>query len=357
MKIRSVTLQNYRRFSLLQTFSFLDTEKEVNNQTLLIGNNGSGKTTLLQAIVSVIAPLVREDTTPATIDWNGYEYRLIKNGVFPFKCEVEVEFTENEIQATTEYAQKLIQQGVKLNLPGELRVVKLTLDYDGNKISPGKNLPVKTLFQFSGYQYAKRLASMTPNKSILFNDVGNIYWYTENRTSTSITNLFDENLPSLDQLRQFLASAYNYHQAVADGRRELKPGEFDFYDKLQTVYKIIFPDRSFVGPTPRFDIFENAPSPDFFLFDGHNHYEISGMSAGERAVFPILMDFARWNINNSIIIIDEVELHLHPPLQQTLISALHKLGNNNQFILTSHSNYVANQFDESENQIIRLPNE
>jgi hypothetical protein len=25
------------------------------------------------------------------------------------------------------------------------------------------------------------------------------------------------------------------------------------------------------------------------------------MSAGERAVFPILMDFARWNINNSII--------------------------------------------------------
>ena len=79
------------------------------------------------------------------------------------------------------------------------------------------------------------------------------------------------------------------------------------------------------------------------------------MSAGERSIFPILMDFARWNINNSIIIIDEVELHLHPPLQQALIKALPKLGKNNQFIITSHSNSVAALFDE--NQIIRLPNE
>jgi archaellum biogenesis ATPase FlaH len=60
---------------------------------------------------------------------------------------------------------------------------------------------------------------------------------------------------------------------------------------------------------------------NFFLSDGHNQYELSEMSAGERAIFPILMDFARYNINNSIIIIDEI---------------------------------VANMFNESENQIIRL---
>jgi predicted ATP-dependent endonuclease of OLD family len=97
--------------------------------------------------------------------------------------------------------------------------------------------------------------------------------------------------------------------------------------------------------------------PYFFLSDGKNQYELSGMSAGERAIFPILMDFTRWNINNSIIIIDEIELHLHPPLQQILVKTLSKLGKNNQFIITSHSNTVASMFDESENQIIRLPNE
>jgi len=81
------------------------------------------------------------------------------------------------------------------------------------------------------------------------------------------------------------------------------------------------------------------------------------MSAGERAVFPILMDFTRWNINNSVIIIDELELHLHLPLQQTLIKALSEIGHNNQFIFTTHSNAVITMFDESENQIIRLPND
>jgi len=81
------------------------------------------------------------------------------------------------------------------------------------------------------------------------------------------------------------------------------------------------------------------------------------MSAGERAIFPILMDFTRWNINNSVIIIDELELHLHPPLQQTLVRALSEIGHNNQFIFTTHSNSVVTMFDESENQIIRLPNE
>jgi len=67
------------------------------------------------------------------------------------------------------------------------------------------------------------------------------------------------------------------------------------------------------------------------------------------------MDFARKNINNSIIIIDEIELHLHPPLQQQLIRVLSKLGDNNQFIFTSHSDSVYNMFTPSE--IFRLENE
>jgi predicted ATP-dependent endonuclease of OLD family len=33
-------------------------------------------------------------------------------------------------------------------------------------------------------------------------------------------------------------------------------------------------------------------------------------------------------------------LHLHPPLQQALLRALPKLGKNNQFIITTHSDYI-----------------
>jgi len=36
-----------------------------------------------------------------------------------------------------------------------------------------------------------------------------------------------------------------------------------------------------------------------------------------------------------------LELHLHPPLQQGLLRALRHLGDNNQFIVTTHSNAIA----------------
>ena len=125
-----------------------------------------------------------------------------------------------------------------------------------------------------------------------------------------------------------------------------------FYQKISELYSKVFTDRKFVGATPRFDIYEKSTAPDFFLNDGKNDYELSEMSAGERAIFPILMDFARYNINNSIVIIDEIELHLHAPLQQAFIRALPKLGYNNQFILTTHSENVATMFDKD--QFIRL---
>ncbi|PKO23303.1 MAG: hypothetical protein CVU38_04635 [Chloroflexi bacterium HGW-Chloroflexi-1] len=38
--------------------------------------------------------------------------------------------------------------------------------------------------------------------------------------------------------------------------------------------------------------------------------------------------------------IDELELHLHPPLQQGLLKALRSLGKDNQFIVTTHSDAV-----------------
>jgi predicted ATP-binding protein involved in virulence len=86
--------------------------------------------------------------------------------------------------------------------------------------------------------------------------------------------------------------------------------------------------------------------PWFYLFDGQHQYELSEMSGGERAIFPMIFDFAYWNICNSVVLIDELELHLHPPLQQGLLKALRKLGKNNQFIITTHSEAVTSIVSE-----------
>ena len=91
---------------------------------------------------------------------------------------------------------------------------------------------------------------------------------------------------------------------------------------------------------PRDRVADILSEPWFYLYDGKNQYEISEISGGERAIFPMLMDFANWNIHNSVILIDEIELHLHPPMQQALLRALPYFGKDNQFIITTHSDYI-----------------
>jgi predicted ATP-dependent endonuclease of OLD family len=71
------------------------------------------------------------------------------------------------------------------------------------------------------------------------------------------------------------------------------------------------------------------------------------MSGAERAIFPILLDFVNWDINHSVILIDELELHCHPPMQQMLLWAIQRLGRGNQIILTTHSDYIADLLPES----------
>lgn len=354
MKIKSITVRNYKRFTDPHTFSFTDSDNQVNDKTLLVGNNGCGKTSILQAIVSLIASLTRDNIRPDSIDWPGYEYRLLQSGRMPLQLEAEIVFSEAEIETTQQYSQLLKDKGVKLGVekPSDERTVTISLDYEKNRILSNKG--ISGCYQFSGYQYAKKLAAFKKNKTDLFEPVGNIYWYNEQRNADSLSNYLETELPQLDFIRNFLSNAYSFHVAVTKGERQIMEGQFDFYEKLKRIYEQVFVDRTLVGAAPRFDIYEKSNAPDFFLSDGPHEYELSGMSAGERAIFPILMDFARWNINHSIVIIDEVELHLHPPLQQTLVRVLSKLGKDNQFIFTSHSNSVISMFNESENQIIRL---
>jgi len=358
MKIKKIVLQNYKKFVQKKEILFTDSEGNINEKTLIVGNNGTGKSSILQAIVCLIASATRENFTPESLDWAGYDFRHLQTGRLPLLIEAEIIFDDDEILTTKHFAEKLVEMGIKLGAaPSKRNTITLSLNYQKNKVFANEGL--SGFNQFSGYQYAKRLASLNPNKTSFFEKVGNIYWYNEQRNAFNFSYLLDSELPQIDFIRTFLSSAYSYHLDVTKEKnpRPIREGEFDFYEKLQSIYSKVFVGRSFVGAAPRFDIYEQSKVPDFFLYDTHNQYELSGMSAGERAVFPILMDFARWNINNSIVIIDELELHLHPPLQQTLVRVLTQLGKNNQFIFTTHSNSVISMFDESENQIIRIPNE
>ena len=100
---------------------------------------------------------------------------------------------------------------------------------------------------------------------------------------------------------------------------------------------------------------QGVPSPAdyyFMISDGSRTYDIEEMSAGEQAVFPILYEFVRQQIRNSVVLIDEIDLNLHPPLAQTFLNALPQLGPGCQFIYTTHSRSVSSV--ASAEQVYRL---
>jgi len=354
MKVQSVELKYFKKFANPPVFDFTDPETGLaRNLIVLIGMNGSGKTSLLQAIAATLGTATGRLQKIPDLEWAGFNYELLGNNWGRFQPEVtlQVQFSSQELQAVAEFYQKLQGMGHNLTVPpAQEHSVKLRWR------SPSERVQAATaaeLFQFKGREYAKRLLRSEGFQA--FERVGSVLWYTEQRTATSLTPENPEIRQEIteDILRDRLSKWRQFHQDVETGRiNQLRPGQKDLYAEIERGYKGVFPERSFLGPVPRENIDDILSEPWFYVYDGKNQYEISEMSGGERAVFPILVDFANWNIHNSLILIDEIELHLHPPMQQAFLRSLTKLGNNNQFIITTHSDYVEQLVPEA--HIIRL---
>lgn len=339
MKVQSVQLKYFKKFRTPPVFDFTDSETGLARDLIvLIGMNGAGKTSLLQAIAATLGKATGRLQGLSDLEWAGFNYELLGNNWGGFEPEVtlKVQFSSQELQAVRKFHQKLEEIGRDLPVPpAEEHVV--TLRWQDERVQADT---AAELFQFKGREYAKQL--LRSEGFQVFERVGTVLWYTEQRTSTSLTpEDHDRRLEiTEDILRDRLSKWRQFHQDVDMGSKQLRPGRKDLYAEIERAYSAVFPERSFEGPIPRDNIDDILSEPWFYLYDGRNQYEISEMSGGERAVFPMLMDFASWNIHNSVILIDEIELHLHPPMQQALLRALPKLGKNNQFIITTHSDYV-----------------
>lgn len=353
MKVQSVQLKYFKRFHEPPVFDFTNPETGLAQDLIvLVGMNGAGKTSLLQAIAATVGVATGRLQKLSDLTWAGYNYELLANnwGRVEPEVNVTVQFSTAELQSIQEFYKAAPSLSLTTNAAPEQNHL-VNLHWRGDQVwtnNPGD------LLQFKGRDFAKQLVR-TKGFSV-FERIGTILWYTEQRTSTSLTTEEADTKIEItdDLLRDRLSKWRQFHQTIVneDLNRPLRPGQKDIYADVERAYQTIFPERTFVGPALREQIDQLLAEPWFYLSDGKHQYEISEMSGGERAVFPILMDFANWNVHNSVILIDEIELHLHPPMQQAFLRALPKLGKNNQFIITTHSDHVARLVPEA--VIIRL---
>jgi predicted ATPase len=350
MKIQQIQLKNFKRFKDV-TLDFTDRETGLaQNLIVLIGMNGSGKTSVLQAIAATLGTATGRLKKPSDLAWPGFVPELVSINWRRLHPEVtlNVEFSKSELKAVSDLQQQVKEMREDLIPSAQEHLVSLRWQSDRVQANTAAEL-----FQFKGREYAKQLSRLQGFQ--VFERVGTVFWYTDQRTSTSLTSEDPERRLEIteDTLRDRLSKWQVFHNLIETGKiKELRPGQKDLYAEMERAYQAIFAQRSFDGTIPREDPNDILSEPWFNLYDGNNPYEISEMSGGERAIFPMLVDFVNWNIHNSVILIDELELHLHPPLQQALLSVLPSLGKNNQFIITTHSDAVAQLVPEE--NIIRL---
>lgn len=338
MKIRSLELERFRRFSQYKVdFADSDMGRPL-DLIMVVGNNGSGKSSILQAVAATLGTATRQIDEPKDLSWPGFTYESISAAYRGFsKVTLDVEFSQDELDATSEYFSESDYSTLPNAVPpGGNRFVQLTMKNDPDTKyrvwaghPPGS---FSQFFQFRGRIYAYNLVHKRRYIPDMFRRIGSVFWYHEQRTSYSLAPFTEDAF--INQLSETGYSGVRRlitNWFAADNRPKV--------EQFNSVYTRLFPGKMLnrIGDT------YSGEEPSVLFHDNANHteYELAELSGGERALLPILLDFTHWDIHNSVILIDELELHLHPPLQQRLLTILSDLGKNNQFIITTHSDAVA----------------
>jgi energy-coupling factor transporter ATP-binding protein EcfA2 len=345
MKVKSIHIQNFKQFDHLELSFENHLLGEISDRFLILGDNGSGKTTLLQAIALPLALATGKITQIPEFDWTGFlPGRYWRRGA-PH-IELVISFTPEELEATRAIAQlwydaqpQEFRHDRPFTIPSDNPEVTLTLNGDHWRAG---NTPAERA-QFQGRSYAQRLIQKgNPTIRSHFQDLPGIFWFDQFRNlgSNPTPDSTRDNPYPRNSSTSFEIGVSRLRQYLVDWHRRSKPGDPKSYlTQLETLYRQVFPDRRFIGTEilPSFD----SPTEDntFFLLEDaqHHQYDIAEMSAGEQAVFPILYEFVRQQIAHSIVLIDEIDLNLHPPAAQFLMKQLPRIAPTCQFIVTTHS--------------------
>jgi ABC-type branched-subunit amino acid transport system ATPase component len=356
MKISRIKLENFKRFKNLEINVINNLSKDISEQFLILGDNGTGKTTVLQAIALCLSMASGKMREVSDFDWQGWVPERYEKWGTPV-IELDVHFSDEEIEATNEVAKKWLElrkpETRIMPAENEKLILRLTGEWVEALDAAGK-ISIGNLFQLKGRYYATQLLKTSPWVRDYFEKLPGFFWFDQFRNLAS---------PPIEGEDREATGRVSYEIGVSRLRRYLngwklsqlagEGGGKDWLLELENSYKKVFPGRSFRGLESMHKGGIPAPEDYFFtLSDGNRSYDIEEMSAGEQSVFPMLFEFVRMQIRNSIVLIDEIDLNLHPPLAQSLINALPVIGPECQFIFTTHSESVTSIV--SQHEIYRL---
>lgn len=301
MKIKKVLISNYKNLKNLK----MNFEKndEILDLIVLTGSNGSGKTRILECVLSCFENYINSN------------YQENKN-------RLDISFQENE--------KKCFEGNFDLGT-----FFKILNNYNWKKAEPfilGDNSKKDDFFE--------KEKILSDNLKI-FPKI--IYVPTEinfqkmNTASTTLVqkykfiNIVDTNLikdiPSYIATKIITAIFQNKNEKVGDVQKKV-------FDEINEIFEILDIDVKIE------DISQDGRNIPIFKNSAGDKFDINELSSGEKQLFLRTLAIRMLNPENSIILIDEPELSLHPKWQQRIVDVYRKIGKNNQIIIATHSPHI-----------------
>lgn len=366
MKIEKLVLENFRRFVELE----IEFDASL---TVIVGINGAGKTSILDGIAVLIGRLLTRLPQVSGIALSPKDLH-INNGVSlapGVRCYIQADVAdEQSAPAPTTNAEhrssaplawsasRLRDKSLKT-----AKIVKETLRED-------TNVGVSSIDTF-----ADRLID-AENESQPYRMPVVAYYGTQRATVSAPLKRrnFATSFARFDSLTGALNPAANFKQVFEwihakendEAREQKKRKSFDYQDpELQTVRTAI---EAFF---PHFKNPRTETNPLRFVVDTEYNgvavcCDLSQLSDGYRTTLALVADLAcrmaRANpVSNvapkpleleAVVLIDEIELHLHPGWQQTILADLRRVFPRTQFIVTTHSPQVLTTVEPQRIRII-----
>ncbi len=333
----SLELENVRCFGERQKIDFSDGIGKPRQWTIILGDNGTGKTTILQNLIASLPisfSLNKNQKTPNSL---APMFPII-DARYPnwfLKKSSSVEFINIE-------ASFLYTSGLQIESSNNEKNI-----FTGFQIKPNGQNSLKLSNYIKGIEKIAYFAYGASRKS------GKTSLSDENDEPTYAT-LFDEKAILINPEEWLLQADYIALYKYGGKRKKIDARSLKSYGKAKTqVARIceilveILPDAKNIkfGSIKRSRFFE-YPAVNF-----HTHYgwvEAKDLSLGYRTSMAWMVDFASRMFDlypdsenplaePAVVLIDEIDLHLHPKWQRELIDYLSNLFPNTQFIVTTHS--------------------
>ena len=329
MKIKTLKLKHYRRFS--------DFQMEFDEQlTVLVAKNGAGKTSVLDAVVTLLGAFLTRLPKVSGLNPKETDFQVYPDGRSPpymyIGCEsingVSWDRTEKRDQSKT--TNKEISDA-QLDAKG----VRQLNDYVDTLIdAENEGLPYQ-LPVFIYYGTGRGVFEIPQRKRGFSKEFRRF-------------DAFVGSLASHTNFRSFVEYFYFLEEQENRVQKEKRSFEYELPElkAIRTAISRMMPE--FSNPRP---IYPAGIVVDWEQDATKKQLRIEQLSDGYRTTLAMVMDIAARMAEanpemedplqtEGIVLIDEVDLHLHPGWQQTILLDLMRTFSNIQFIVSTHSPQV-----------------